>query len=411
MIEGNAEDDTVVGDNAFVDRYTGTAGAWLTMAGPGAGPFPATDRPNSEPRAPRSRRRTWCAATSPPGTVKESAGAFGNDYVRGGGGKDDVYGLLGNDWLEGNEDEDAIVGDMGKIVDNQLGGPTPDAIPDPPLNQFIAPNQPFLGSTINVAGTLKREVTLYAFDESAAATVGIGHDVALGGDANDSIHTGPGQDLVNGNAGDDRIWLGDNAEDKLSEVQNGLAQAHDQVDAGWGGSGYDHIWGGYGADYLDVRPRSQATTPGVVPTSDPETWFQVAGGEASHNAVVYGQENFQGIDYLYGGWDQDTMQANEGDNGPKPGDRLLDWAGVYNAYYLCPSTYGDWVSTRAVAPGLIEFLQSMSQGFGATTTATSGTSGFRETAIVFQNEQGKNANPIHPDTPAHFTCGPGTVVP
>ena len=50
--------------------------------------------------------------------VTESAGAFGNDYVSGGGGKDDVYGLLGNDWLEGNEEEDAIVGDMGKVVDN-----------------------------------------------------------------------------------------------------------------------------------------------------------------------------------------------------------------------------------------------------------------------------------------------------
>jgi Ca2+-binding RTX toxin-like protein len=411
VIEGNAEDDIVAGDNAFVERYTGAAGAWVTLAGPGAGPFPATDRPNSEPARAAFTATDMVRRDVTTRAVKESAGAFGNDYVRGGGGKDDVYGLLGNDWLEGNEEEDAIVGDMGKIVDNQLGGPTPDAIPDPPLNQFIAPQQPFLGSTINVAGTLKREVTLYAFDESAAATVGIGHDVVLGGDANDSIHTGPGQDLVNGNAGDDRIWLGDNAEDKLSEVQNGLAQAHDQVDAGWGGGGYDHIWGGYGADYLDVRPRSQATTPGVVPTSDPETWFQIAGGEASHNAVVYGQESFEGIDYLYGGWDQDTMQANEGDNGPKPGDRLLDWAGVYNAYYLCPSTYGDWVSTRAIAPGLIEFLQTMSQGFGAVATATAGTSGFRETAIVFSNEQSKNANPIHPDTPAHFTCGPGTVTP
>ena len=53
----------------------------------------------------------------------------------------------------------------------------------------------------------------------------------------------------------------------------------------------------------------------------------------------------------------------------------------------------------------------MSQGFGATTTATAGTSGFRETAIVFQNEHGKNTNPIHPDTPAHFTCGPGITLP
>ncbi len=124
---------------------------------------------------------------------------------------------------------------MGKIVDNQLGGPTPDTIAGSAAEPVHRPEPAVPRLHDQLAGTLKREVTLYAFDESAAATAGIGHDVALGGDANDSIHTGPGEDLVNGNAGDDRIWLGDNAEDKLAEVQNGLAQAHDQVDAGWGG--------------------------------------------------------------------------------------------------------------------------------------------------------------------------------
>ena len=160
-----------------------------------------------------------------------------------------------------------------------------------------------------------------------------------------------------------------------------------------------------------MRPRSSSLTPGLVPASDPETWFQVAGAEPSQNGITYGQQNFEGFDYLYGGWDQDALQANEGANGPIPGDRLLDWSGVYNAYYVCPPTYGDWVSTRSAAPGLIAFLQSMSQGFGAEATATPGTSGFRETAIVFQNEHGKNAQPIHPDTPAHFTCGPGVTLP
>ena len=139
VVEGNAEDDIVTGDNAFLDRYTGASGVWLTMAGPGAGPFAATDRPNSEPARGAYTPTDMVRRDVTTRTVKESAGAFGNDYVRGGGGKDDVYGLLGNDWLEGNEDEDAIVGDMGKIVDNQLGGPTPDTIADPPLNRFVAP--------------------------------------------------------------------------------------------------------------------------------------------------------------------------------------------------------------------------------------------------------------------------------
>ena len=74
-------------------------------------------------------------------------------------------------------------------------------------------------------------------------------------------------------------------------------------------------------------------------------------GLARRSVESTAQENFEGIDYIYGGWDQDTLQANEGDNGPAIGDRLLDWGGSFNGYYLCPSTYGDWVSTRAIAPG------------------------------------------------------------
>ena len=54
-------------------------------------------------------------------SMKEDPGAFGNDFVQGNVGKDDVYDFLGNDWLERNDGEDAIVGDMGKIVNNNLG--------------------------------------------------------------------------------------------------------------------------------------------------------------------------------------------------------------------------------------------------------------------------------------------------
>jgi len=426
-IQGNAEDDTVLGDNGFVDRYlTPTTGAWIAIAGAGslgvgeiAVPAPEPEKAAFEPSDLVRRDVT----TRP---TREDAGAFGNDYVRGGTGQDDVYGTLGNDWLEGNENEDAIVGDMGKIVDNVLGLDDPIDPPDPP-EQFVRPQQPFLGATIDRMGVLKREVTLYAFDQSVAATAGIGHDVALGGDGNDWIHTGPGEDLANGNAGDDRLFLGDNATATTApSSKNGEARlAHDKVDAGWGGTGYDHVWGGYGADYSDVRPRTVADVPGLFPASDPETWFQIAGAgptagfpppaiqELSQNGVDYGHgdDNFGDKDYHYGGWDQDTLQANVSDNGPHVGDRLLDWGGSYNGYYLCASTYGDWVSTRALAPGVIAFLQAMSQGDGATTTATTGTSGFRETAIVFTNEQKDNTKPIHVDTPAHFTCGPGITDP
>ena len=53
---------------------------------------------------------------------------------------------------------------MGKVVDNVLGADDAVDPPDPP-QQFIVPNQPFLGATINQTGVLKREVTLYAFNQ------------------------------------------------------------------------------------------------------------------------------------------------------------------------------------------------------------------------------------------------------
>jgi hypothetical protein len=55
--------------------------------------------------------------------------------------------------------------------------------------------------------------------------------------------------------------------------------------------------------------------------------------------------------------------------------------------------------------GPVTFLQDMSQGDGAFNVATSGTSGFRETAIVFSSDVKFNTNPVHLDTPGHFTCG------
>jgi hypothetical protein len=426
VIEGNEEDDTVLGDNGFADRYlTPSTGAWITIAGAGHAGADELPVPNPEPAKAAFEASELVRRDVTTKPTKEDPGAFGNDYVRGGTGQDDVYGTLGNDWLEGNENEDAIVGDMGKIVDNVLGVAGALEPPDPP-QQFITPQQPFLGATINQTGVLKREVTLYAFNQSLA-TAGIGHDVALGGDGNDWIHTGPGEDLANGNDGDDRLFLGDNATATTAPTRKGQVAllAHDKVDAGWGGLGYDHVWGGYGADYSDVRPRTVADVPGLFPASDPETWFQIAGAgptagfpppavqELSQNGVDYGHgdDNFGYKDYHYGGWDQDTLQANMSDNGPHIGDRLLDWGGSYNGYYLCASTYGDWVSTRALAPGVVAFLQAMSQGDGATTTSTAATSGFRETAIVFTNEQKDNTKPIHVDTPAHFTCGPGITDP
>jgi hypothetical protein len=169
----------------------------------------------------------------------------------------------------------------------------------------IAPEQPFLSDTIFAAGTLSRQVELYAFV------------TGNGAEGNDTLHGGAGYDRLHGDGDADAAGTTDE-----DDVFGG-----DGNDALWGGRDHDHLWDGYGDDYLDVKPR---------PDRDSLEWF------------TYGNpESYDGIDYAYGGWGQDALQANVGDTGPVPGDRLLDWVGAYNVYYVCPGAYGERMIARA----------------------------------------------------------------
>jgi hypothetical protein len=216
------------------------------------------------------------------------------------------------------------------------------------------------------AGMLTRQVELFAPSEA-----GGGSDTIIGGDGFDSLHGGPGADLLNGNAGRDSVF-GDDGDD-----------------AAWGGADNDYLWGGYGNDWLDVKPRAA----GNGRSADPDSWFALAG-----------VDNYQGYDYAYGGWGQDALQGDVGGPGPRPGDRLIDWVGAYNAYYVCPGAYGEGMITRSHSPSVIQFLQQLAESGGAQNASMSESSGFGEIGIVFSKEARFNANPPHPDHPAHFTC-------
>ena len=286
-------------------------------------------------------------------TADLEPGATMADYIEsyfGPGVFDDIS--FGGDVLCGGPGEDAILGDQGVVTNIVESGDR---------EEVIAPRQPFMESLIFAEGTLTRQVELSQINLG-------GDDVILGGDGGDWIHGGAGVDLINGNAGDDRIFGGDGD------------------DAIWGGAGNDHLYGGHGDTDLDVRPR---------PTIDPPERFLVA---------VEG-DTYDGIDHIYGGWGRDVMQADEGDNGPVQGDRLIDWGGVYNLWYNCPATYGAWIDIRSPYPGMMEFLIDQAEGDGAYQPGTFGTSGFRELALVYQQDIQHNTSPPHPETPGHFTCG------
>jgi Ca2+-binding RTX toxin-like protein len=295
----------------------------------------------------------------------------GSDLMFGGSGDDDMYGQFDDtngpvqpaigDELFGETGEDAMLGDNGTVTSSVLTEPT----------GYIAPNEPFIDDQVYLQGSLFRTVTLEQIPAG-------GNDRMSGGDQGDWMHGGAGDDLMNGNNGADRLF-GDDGKDVM-----------------WGGLHHDHLWGGYQNDYLDVRPRPAMTIGGKKPVifpADPLEWFAYAENE-----------HYQGIDYIYGGWHQDAMQANVADEGPTIGDRLLDWVGAYNAYYLCPGLYGEYVNTRDLSPAIQAFLQQLSAADGARTPATTGTSGFNELGLVYTKDIKYNQRPVHYDNPGHFTC-------
>ncbi len=342
IMHGGNDGDVMLGDSASITRPLDAKGRWQRIVG-GTLAFDLVVRETDMVTTPQQN------------------GAFGDDYMQGNDGHDDMYGQRGNDYMEGNTGEDAMLGDLGKITNRLENGSR---------EEVIETNAPFLSATIFAEGTLTRLVEQYAFDKPVAS----GDDIMLGGDGHDSVHGGPGADIINGDGG---LNL-------PATVDNDVVFGGDDNDVVWGGRDSDWIWGGYGDDNLDVKPR---------PGRDPQSWF------------TYGSvDNYQGFDTIYGGWDQDALQADVGGPGPVPGDRLLDWVGAYNVYYTCPGAYGEGVITRGHSPSVIRFVQDLAEGAGVIDASNQHASGYNEVAMVFPRDARHNSHPAHPDNPGHFTC-------
>jgi hypothetical protein len=100
------------------------------------------------------------------------------------------------------------------------------------------------------------------------------------------------------------------------------------------------------------------------------------------------------------------MQADFQQNGPGIADRLVDWSGTYNAYFVCNGG-GAGTIIRSPDPSTIAYLQAVAQGRGAFQVVTPSTSsGFNEAGIVFTGDVKKNTSPAHPEGRGQGVCPP-----
>ena len=346
-------------------------------------------------------------------------GQDGDDELRGGGANDDMHGELGNDRMFGERGEDAMVGDRGVIVDRLVDGSTGD--PTPFTVAIAAP--PAVNYTAFRAGTLDRRVDL-AVDgdgdvngdglpvEAPGLTVG-GRDFMRGGPDHDTMHGAFGDDVMNGDSGGDALfgadgsdamWGGKGSDDPANLGDRGVDDRYvDYLFGGYGGSPkVDQGLVTGGADILDYRPR-----PGI----DPQAWFDAT--DTNPSDPVSAHQHHQGVDWIYGGWDRDVLQADLADNGPNAGDRLLDWTGAFNLYTHCNSAYGGFNDVRQLSPAMLDFVQKLAYGAGIGSSLADvgdpSSSAYRELALVYAADAGKNSARSYPTTPGHFenvSCAP-----
>ena len=97
-----------------------------------------------------------------------------------------------------------------------------------------------------------------------------------------------------------------------------------------GATGSNHLYGGWGNDLLDINCRT---------------------------------ENPSYVSIAYGGAGRDVLIANN------PNDRLIDWSGEFNNYYVPSNNYGLGTVARSSSPQLMDFLYQLSMSDGADVTA------------------------------------------
>ena len=269
-------------------------------------------------------------------------GASVHGWLSLGAGDDVAIGGGGSDWIEDASGRNALVGDHGAV-------------------QRVAPAA--LGGPRRISGGGAGFVDVAVLEEAFAYTVDVrddlggAPDIVLGGTARDWVFAGAGADLVDLKSG---IGAG-----KKADYRDGWP-----IGTWWAGKPL--------LAPADWASRPLATPPwrGIVSTEDTD---RVA-------------STVNGSDVVFGGDGPDAVAADVGGAGPVLGDRLVDWHGAYNVYFVCQGAYGAGYVQRASSPALRSAFEAMSVADGAF-----GANGVRQLAVPLSG----NTSPTHPASPGN----------
>ncbi|MEO6651208.1 MAG: hypothetical protein ABIP17_00950 [Ilumatobacteraceae bacterium] len=420
LIEGDGEDDFILGDNGYLRRQI-DSGNYVDAIG---------DGPHT--RIFRTATRLGIGLTDAArfgndrlyGNSGDDAiwGQEGNDDIRGHAGDDDLIGELGNDTILGGLGEDAIVGDRGSILNSTLGDQDALFTNAPMTESYSGP--PFLTDvTYFQNGRYDRRVDLRierpgsvggpvpgaaANNLASPGTTTGGDDTMRGGPGHDSMHGAAGDDVMNGDSGGD-FMFGARGSDVMWGGRGDAAGTSDV--GGADRTLVDHLFGGRGgasntptgfitggSDILDYKPRV-----GV----DPQAWHNAIGvyddGDGGGEALL---QHHHGTDWIYGGWDRDVLEANVATTGPNDGDRLWDWTGSFNLYTHCTPDYGGYNDIRTPSPQIEAFMELLAWdagvGISMADVQDGNSSAYEELAFVYKKDIKSNNGKAYPTTPGHF---------
>ena len=333
-------------------------------------------------------------------------GMGGNDVIFGEAHDDDLYGGTGYDRIFGGTGEDGILGDDGKFLTSRNGMTEPlNGLFTPNLFDRVELGDGFTGSFLAWPDRLKKEARL------ANWTAG-GNDIIYGGLGDDWLHGGAGDDAISG-AEAMREWYNElpqtdpnplryNADlgrfewwdpnDPRAKIEgfflnfdayvihedtghlvlvgglfvrpdllrrsfaviNGVpVPSNDGLDHLFGDNGndwlvggtyFDRMFGGWGEDLMNLDDNLE-TNGGRNDRPEDDLWFR------------------QG-DFAFGGADRDIFIGNSGQ------DRMIDWQGDFNAFYVPFEEFGPPTIYRFFSPLFPPFIRALAFAGGTDSTLT-----------------------------------------